>query len=274
MKNNLIYLVLMFLLVLLISSSGCIKLAQNALGGEKTISTDAPAPSPDIPVGSMTVVPQRESPTHSVEAPAPNITDSVTEFTPKQTPSEYVIQHGTRINGTPLNYLSFLNRTPDFTRTYTLDGYPVGLLVNVTQGPLYVVFTVSPENDCLKNPDACRGSTTVPVSRSSMTITVVDNQTNETVAEDGYGGMFSSDTGKYSNDCSSSQGTVSNTYSQPSNDNDNVCQQPGPRYIPVYGCGQYQIILDGSYLDVTVSIITGSSSIPVTSLVTEGKDES
>jgi hypothetical protein len=35
--------------------------------------------------------------------------------------------------------------------------------------------------------------------------------------------------------------------------------EPGPRYIPVYREGQFQITIQGSYLDVTVSVITGAS---------------
>jgi hypothetical protein len=256
----------------MVGSAGCIKIAENALGGEKSGNTANSAASQDAQTSSPAVVPQSATIPQPNTTPVPIITDSVMEFSPQPTPDPYVIQHGARINGTPVQYLSFLNRQPDFTRTYTMNGYPVGLLVNVTQGPLYIVFTVNPENDCLKDPDSCRGSVTVPVNRPYMTITVLDNQTNETVAEDGYGGEFSSDTGNYNNGCSSYQSSVSNSYSWAPNDN--VCQQPGPRYITVYRSGQFQIIMDGSYLDVTVSIITGSSPYPATTSVTAGDDDS
>ncbi|MFY9981700.1 MAG: hypothetical protein WAK75_03925 [Methanoregula sp.] len=268
----LIPIVQVILVILMVSSAGCIKMAQNALGSEKAGNTDNSEVSTGVPAGSLAIEPQNASTPLAVEVPSPTITDSVTEFSPRPTPDPYVIQHGARINGTPLDYLSFLNRQPEFTKTYMMNGYPVGLLVNVTQGPLYVVFTVNPAYDCLKDPDSCRGSVTVPVSRPSMTITVRNNQTNGVVAEDGYGGEFSSDTGTYNNGCSSDQSTVSNSNSNAPNDN--VCQQPGPRYITVYGSGQYQIILDGSYLDVTISIITGTSPAPVTTPVTAGDDDS
>ena len=182
--------VLIILVLLMVGSAGCIKVAENALGGGKSGSTGDSSSSPGILAGSPAFVPQSASTPLQVEVPSPTITDSITEFSPQPTPDSYIIQHGARINGTPLEYLSFLNRKPDFTKTYTMNDYPVGLLVNVTQGPLYIVFTVKPEYDCLKDPDSCRGSVTVPVSRPSMTITVLDNQTNETVAEDGYGGEF------------------------------------------------------------------------------------
>ncbi|MFY9750668.1 MAG: hypothetical protein WAJ89_08590, partial [Methanoregula sp.] len=227
----LIPIVQVILVILMVSSAGCIKMAQNALGSEKAGNTDNSEVSTGVPAGSLAIEPQNASTPLAVEVPSPTITDSVTEFSPRPTPDPYVIQHGARINGTPLDYLSFLNRQPEFTKTYMMNGYPVGLLVNVTQGPLYVVFTVNPAYDCLKDPDSCRGSVTVPVSRPSMTITVRNNQTNGVVAEDGYGGEFSSDTGTYNNGCSSDQSTVSNSNSNAPNDN--VCQQPGPRYITV-----------------------------------------
>src|SRR5208283_215128 len=208
--------VLVILVILIVSSAGCIKIAQNALGGEKTGSPNSSAISTDSQSGSMAVIPHSTPTSISDDVPTPKITDSVTEFSPQVTPNPYVFPQAVQINETPLQYLSFLNRQPDFTKTYTMNGYPVGLLVNVTQGPLYIVFTVNPENDCLKDPDSCRGSVTVSVSRPYMTITVLDNQTNETVAEDGYGGEFSSDTGNYNNGCPTSQNTeytVSNSNS-------------------------------------------------------------
>jgi hypothetical protein len=223
----------------------------------------------------MAVIPQSTPTSPAIEVPSPTITDSVMEFFPQPTPAPYVTPNETRINSTPVDYLSFLNRQPEFTKTFIMEGYPVGLLVNVTRGPLYVVFTVNPAIDCLQNPASCAGTDAAP-SNPYMTITVLDNQTNETVAEDGYGGIFSSDTGNYNN-CNAqsnngqSSGTISNTYSWVPNDN--VCSQSGPRYIKVYRSGQFQIILNGNYLDVTVSVITGSSP-QVTPSVTAGDDDS
>ena len=36
---------------------------------------------------------------------------------------------------------------------------------------------------------------------------------------------------------------------------------PGPRFIPVYSSGQFQITIQGNYLDVTVAIVTGTLPI-------------
>jgi hypothetical protein len=245
--------VILFILVMVMAgSAGCIKIAQNALGGGKE------GGSADTASGSSLIAPQSVSTTSSGITSTPQTTNSVLAFSPTTTPDIYVIQHATRINGTSVNYLSFLNRQPLYTNTYTMNGYPVGLLANVAQGPLYVVFTVNPVNDCLKHPEDCRGSTTVPVNQAFMTITVLDNQTHQIVAEDGYGGEYSSDTGTYSSDCTA-QSSTSNTFSK-EYDPDR-CQQPTARYISLYRQGEFQIVMNGMYCSVTVSIITGSSPL-------------
>jgi len=262
MKNNHTLPVLMLLVVLLLSSAGCIKVAQNALAGATAGESTASES------GSAGIVPPGLSLSTGVNAPSPVVTDSVTEFSPTQTPSEYPIQHATRVSSNQLDYLSFLNWPPDFEKTYTMTGYPVGLMVNVTKGPLYVVYTVTPENDCVQHPEDCRGTTTVPVNRPYMTITIINSATNGVVAEDGYSGGYSSDTGTYtytgsgySTSCGAGgQGSVSNTYSWAPNDN--VCSEPVARYIPVYAEGQFQVIINGMYCSTSVSIITGASAPP------------
>ena len=238
---------LVILGVLMVSSAGCIKIAQNALGGEKTGSTNSSATSPDSPSVSMAVIPPNASTSLPDNVPTPQITDSVTEFSPPATPDPYPIIHGVRINATP--QYSFLTRTPEFTRTYALAGNAVGLLVNVVQGPLYIEYTITPKYDCLNDPESCRGTVLVPVNRPYMTITVRDNQTQQIVAEGGYAREYSSDTGnyQYTNTVASADSTENGTYTS----------EPEPRYLSIYREGQFQIIMDGDYLDVTISIITG-----------------
>jgi hypothetical protein len=65
------------------------------------------------------------------------------------------------------------------------------------------------------------------VNRPYFTITVRDNQTREIVAEDGYAREYSS--------------------------------QKNNRTIKIFGEGQYHLTLTGNFLDVILSIITGSS---------------
>jgi len=255
MKNNHTVLILSLLIVLLISSAGCIRIAENALGGEKSGSTDNVTTSPGVTAGSSATIPQSEFTPPPDNVPTPQITDSIVEFFPQPTPDPYPIIHGVRINATP--QYSFLTRTPEFTKTYTMKGYPVGILLNVTQGPLYIEYTINPKYDCLNDPESCRGTVLVPVNRPYMTITVRDNQTQQIVAGDGYAREYSSDTGnyQYTNTVASADSTEAGTYTS----------EPEPRYIAIYREGQFQIIMDGDYLDVTLSIVTGDPPDMLTS---------
>lgn len=178
----------------------------------------------------------------------PAKSDIVTEVTPFLTPDPYPILHGTRINETPL--LNRLDRPAEFEKTYAMGGNATGLLVNVVEGPLYIVYEVSPRYDCLKNPDSCRGTTTAPVNRPYLTITVRDNATQEIVAEDGYGRVYSSDIGHYEITITDSNADGSST---------TTTGTPGPRYIAIYKEGVYQITMEGNFLDVTIRILTGAS---------------
>lgn len=239
---------LVILTMCLVSSAGCIKVVQNAIGGEMT------AGNTSSPAVSYPGLPKSTSDSQPAAAPTPEQSTVITEVSPVLTPNPYIIQHGVRINATP--QYSFLYRQPEFTKTYTLsgNGNAVGLQVNVVKGPLFIKFTVDPTNDCLQDPKSCRGTGNVPVNRPWMTITVRNNQTGEIVAEDGYGGEFSSDTGneQFSNsgDLSTSINGVQ-TYTSVS--------IPTPRYMAIYKEGQFQITVEGSYLDVTISIITGTA---------------
>jgi hypothetical protein len=247
--------------------AGCIKNVPHLIGGE-----DAAEPVTENAVTDMqTIVPTTPTP-----VPVPLITPEnskiVQEVAPILTPNPYEIQHASRINSTP--QYAFQYRQPEFTKTYSLTGNAYGLLVNVVQGPLYIKYTVNPKYDCLSNPDSCRGTVLVPVNRPYMTITVRNNQTGQIVAQDGYGREFSSDTGKntgYGGDDSDS--SASTTYSSADQDENSEGYTPpsgaedskgnGPRYIPIYQEGQFQITVEGNYLDTTVAVITGTSPNPL-----------
>jgi len=244
--------VLLLLLGMSISSAGCIKNAQHLMGEDgsmagmdSTDSRDNGAAIPDVTAPIPTPLP--------VPVITPAKSEIVSEVTPFTTPDPYPIIHGVRINSTP--QYAFQYRQPEFTKTYTLTGNAYGLLVNVIQGPLYVRYTIEPKYDCLKDPDTCRGTVLVPVNRPYMTITVRDNQTQQIVAQDGYGREYSSDIGHYH-----FYGTVTSDDSSETQPYDSY---PGPRYIPVYKEGQFQITIEGNYLDTTVAIITGTSPNPL-----------
>jgi hypothetical protein len=246
---------LTILLVLLVSSAGCINMIKKSTEGGNTVTpTDTPPVAENNTENSSTSAP-------AIQQPVPQLTpmksNVVVEVTPYTTPDPYPIIQGVRINSTP--QYDFLYRQPEFSKTYTLSGNAVGLLVNVVQGPLYIVYTVHPKYDCLNDPDSCRGTVLVPVNNPYMTITVRDNQTKDIVAEDGYAREYSSDLGNYPTTPSdnSVEPTVTNGYS--TSDTLTTVSEPSPRYIPIYKEGQFQITVEGDYLDVTISIITGAS---------------
>jgi hypothetical protein len=239
--------VVLILLAATTFSSGCVKMLQG--------STE-PAQAGDIPPPATTgtdVVSALTDPTSGSVQPAPLIemtpakSEAVTEVAPFLTPNPYPILHAARINDTPR--YNRLDRGVEFEKTYHLGGNAIGLQVNVAEGPLYVVFEVTPEYDCLKSPDSCRGSMTSPVNRPYMTITVRDNQTHEIVAQDGYGREYSSDTGTYEFviTTTDAEGTTTTTTTS-----------SGPRYIAVYKEGVFHITIEGNYLDVNVKILTGA----------------
>ncbi|OPY37784.1 MAG: hypothetical protein A4E35_01066 [Methanoregula sp. PtaU1.Bin051] len=238
---------MIFLLCLAAGAAGCVnKAMQMAAGGSDNSAlsgepmTDAPQTVSGTPDLDPTVpVPQA--------VPAAVITplksELVTEALPIVTPDPYPIIHGTRINQTP--EYNRLYREPEFEKTYTLRGNATAFVVNVVEGPLYILFEITPQYDCLANPASCRGTLKKPVNRPYLTITVRDNRTHEIVAEDGYGREFSSDTGNYEFVITDDEGTSTST--------------PGPRFIPIYREGQFHVTITGNYLDVKISIVTGES---------------
>jgi hypothetical protein len=234
-------------LIVFAGCCGCInKIKELNGGGDIQVTPEVTAPSlPLIP----TTVP---TPEETIVQVSPMKSDAVVEVTPYTTPNPYPIIHGVMVNSSP--QYSFLERTPEFSKNYVLSGNGVGLLVNVVQGPLYIVYTVDPEYDCLKDPDSCRGTVLVSVNRPYMTITVRDNQTQEIIAQSGYGREYSSDTGNYEFTFSATSGDAQDTGA--------LVSDPGPRYIAIYREGQFQITMQGNYLDVDLDIITGASPNP------------
>ncbi|MFZ0005312.1 MAG: hypothetical protein WCA60_03580 [Methanoregula sp.] len=256
---------LFLLIVLMAGSTGCIKIAQNAIsGGSATGNISITPVVTAIPNTSPSVIPQSNLTADPGVFMTPAMSDIVTEVTPDVTPDPYVFPNATKINETPLQP-AFQYLRPQFTKTYTLTGNAVGLLVNVAQGPLYVVYMVNPKFDCLADPDSCRGTILVPVNNPYMSITIRDNQTNEIVAEDGYGRQYSSDIGHY--EISTTGYTTTSVNGQTTVSTTSL---PGPRFIPVYSSGQFQITIQGNYLDVTVAIVTGTAPNPLDALEKSG----
>jgi hypothetical protein len=238
---------LTFILMLFVLASGCI----NYLPGHMSTDSEVPGMAdPENPYDfheedllHAPAIPAADSAAIPVAGITPQKSDLVIEVLPIVTPDPYPVLHGTRINDTAL--YSRLDRISEFDKTYILRGNATGLLVNVVEGPLYIVFEVKPMFDCLASPSSCRGNMENPVQRPYMTITVRDNTTHEIIAKDGYAREFSSDTGSYQITVESEEGSSTST--------------PGPRYIIIYKEGTFHITLEGNYLDVSLRVATGAS---------------
>ena len=182
----------------------------------------------------------------------PEKSAAVTEANPIVTTDPYPILHGTRINSTELvNPILCDTCGYEFQKNYKLRGNAAGLIVNVVEGPLYIIYTVAPQNDCMTNPSTCRGDLAKSVNRPYLTITVRDNQTQEVIAEDGYGREYSSDTGTYEFEISTKtdDGTeITDT------------RTPGPRVIKIFREGTYHLTIQGNFLDTNIMIRTGASA--------------
>lgn len=230
---------------------------QQSTGGNNSQTTEV---LHSDPVNTVTVTvpistPQKNPPTQPTLSVIPTTSSLVTDAAPILPPDPYPIQHGTRINETPQN--NPLNRVPDFTRTYAFDGNATGMIINVTKGPLILSFVVTPKYDCMTDPESCKGSLEASVNRPWMTITIRDNQTHEIVAEDGYGRIYSSDTGSY--DYSKSITSTDPHYAEHTTTTVKVTTTP--RHITIYKEGTYHVTLTGAYLDATLSVATGASPL-------------
>jgi hypothetical protein len=249
--------VVLLLLAVTTFSSGCIK---NFLPGSNASGNGGDGFPVTPEINRTAAVPENATGPLRMSAVAvmtPAKSSIVTEVAPVITEDPYPIIHGTRINDTPLE--NPLDRTPDFEKKYHLAGNKTALLVNVAEGPLYIVFQVHPKNDCMGNPDSCRGDLLTTINRPYMTITVQDNQTGEVVAEDGYGQIYSSDTGTYSYSFTSenADSLLKNGYN--SETETTTISEPGPRYLRVYKEGTFLVTMEGDFVDMHVWILTGDS---------------
>lgn len=158
---------------------------------------------------------------------SPSSPDLVTSAFPELTPDPYPSQHAMQVN-TPPEPLHRIRRA-EFRTTYVLRGNSTGLVVNATklEGPLWISFDVEPLHDCLEDAESCRGDEKKTISRPYFTLTVRDNQTREIVAEDGYGGIYSS--------------------------------QKTNRTTQIYREGRYHLTLTGNSVDIMLTIATGAA---------------
>ncbi len=227
-----ILLIFLILLIIMSCSCGCIRLVQKSLSNDD--GSGANGSSGTCKDGCDVVTTQTHKPRTTFNAgnaagrdvSRPVTPTLVAETAPILEDAPDPVQHATRFNTS--DDTSRLTRVPDFVKTYSLQAGAIGLIVNVTKGPLIIRFDIDPVHDCIEDPDSCRGNLAASANRPYCTVTVRDSGTRAIVAQDGYGREYSSDTSNH--------------------------------VITVYGSGQYHITLEGSYLDLTLSITTGASA--------------
>ena len=224
MKNNYTPLILSLLMVLLISSAGCIRIAENTLGGEKSGIADNVTTSPNIP-------PVLQQPHRKVSSHLFPITFQLQKL--------QILLWSFHLNRPPIPIRLFMEYG-SMQRPSTVSSRARRNLPRPTPWAVmrWGSWSMSFMDRCISNIPLTRSTTVstilektageqylVPVNRPYMTITVLDNQTQQIVAEDGYAREYSSDTGnyQYTNTVASSDSTEAGTYTS----------EPEPRYISV-----------------------------------------
>lgn len=249
---------LVLLLAALAISGGCIRMVQNGIDAQGTPGDSLPeSMNTDASSAISGALVPSAAPSGMGTVPAGSGPASVIEVDPEVTPDPYPVMHGTRFNDT-WNFSHLGGPGYVFEKTYDLRSNATGLLVNVTKGPLYILYEVTPQNDCLKTPDSCRGDMTKPVNRPYLTITVRDNATREIVARDGYGREYSSDTGLYTFELTGEN--ADGILSSGGSDGTNTIY-PVPRSIKIYREGVFRITFEGDFLSVDVKIRTGAEPL-------------
>ncbi|MFA6332309.1 MAG: hypothetical protein WCX22_05100 [Methanoregula sp.] len=250
MRGQVLCLIVLLVLTAMIVSGGCVKTLQQSLESTPAtgITPESTAEPDEVAYPDTSAVPVKQL---TVAEMTPKQSAAVTEANPIVTIDPYPILHGTRINSTELVNPVWCDTCGyEFQKNYKMRGNAAGLIVNVVEGPLYIIYTVTPQNDCLENPDSCRGDLEKPVNRPYLTITVRDNQTQEVVAEDGYGREYSSDTGSYEFEITTK-----------TDDGTEITdiRTPGPRVIKIFREGTYHLTIQGNFLDANIMIRTGAS---------------
>jgi hypothetical protein len=249
---------IIFLILMFVSSTGCIKHFQNNNSGETerfslspgSAPIDTQSPSGDVPRSD----PPSVTPSSAITTPPGYIEVDDVDPNLYVTPDPYKLPYRNLSNSTSGEPFR-VPRIPQFTRSFTLRSNTTAIRVNVTQAPLIIDLTFSP---FFENPDQ-----TGDTSRSYPSddeeesdsdegdsegasrdlsgsyafvypyaeISVIDTLTNETVAKEGYGGIYSSGTKKS---------------------------------ITLYRGGSFIVTLTGDFVETDMTITTGSAAVKTT----------
>jgi hypothetical protein len=232
---------IIFLLLLLVSSAGCIKLAQKNLDHSAVPQNSGDQPSQSAPEFSQ---PAPDAPVVTQSTTGVQLVSGVNTVDPVY-PEDYyrTVRNLSGKNGemgARLLRQSVQSQTPLYKFHYSPQFNATAILVNVTKGPLIVYFKATPKQ---KDPRI-----------SFVVVTVRDFNTKSVVAEEQIDQIPKTDT----------------------TDQDNSDQG---KQIEIFGEGLYHINVYGNQCDVDISIFTGDSQIhqanPVSGLtpVPQSSDE-
>ena len=257
MKNIIKSLGIVFFVVLFMGSAGCVKQVQTAISGDSIPEAASP-----VSVPSETIAPPGGISENTMPAPAPvTVTptplprfrvDDVDPY-PYITPDPYRLPYRDFSNLTG-NVSENKGRTPQFSRTVVLRSNATAFQVNVTRGPFVIDLTFKPlfeipdqtgdtgssypskdKEDSEETSDSGGSSGGLSGSKSfvysNAEVLFINTHTNETVAAEGYGGIYSSGTEKT---------------------------------VRIYKEGPYIIVLTGNFIDVNIAITTSSLELPAT----------
>ena len=253
---------IILLLLVLVSSAGCIKQFQNYTGAINGTSSESSEFTVIDPISSQVGNPpgnsKGSSPSVAVTTPPGYIEvdeinpDPYVTFDPYRLPYRDLRN---RSSDEPLRVV----RIPQFMKKIVLRSNSTAFSVTVPQAPLVIDLTFSP---LFESPDLTGPGLTVDTSRKypphkgeggsgeddedeehrvlsgafafvypQAEISIIDAITNETVAREGYGGIYSSDKNKK---------------------------------ITLYHDGSFIVTLKGDFIDTTMVITTGSAAVKTT----------
>jgi len=248
---------IVFLVVLLLGSAGCVKQVQTAISGDSGPEATSPLSGPSVPIApsegiSDSTIPA-PAPTIVTPTPLPHFRVEEVDPYPYITPDPYRLPYRDFSNRTG-NVSDKSGRRPQFSRTFVLRSNATALQVNVTKGPLIIDLVFSPlfdipdqtgdtgssypsedEEDSEETSQGEDSSGGLSGSKSfvysNAEVLVINTHTNETSATEGYGGIYSSDKTKT---------------------------------LKIYKEGPYTITLTGNFIDVLIAITTSSQELPAT----------
>jgi hypothetical protein len=253
---------IILLLLVLVCSAGCIKQIQNYTGGINGTQSESSEFTVIDPVSSQAGDPPGNSMggSSSVAVTTPPGYIEVNEINPEP----YVTSDPYKLPYRDLRNLSSgepqrVVRIPQFMKKIVLRSNSTAFSVTVPQAPLIIDLTFSP---LFESPDLTGPDLTVDTSRKypphkgeggsedededeehrelsgayafvypQAEISIIDATTNETVAREGYGGIYSSDKKKK---------------------------------IMLYHAGSYIVTLKGDFIDSDLKITTGSAVVRTT----------